>query len=67
MMKYFIKSRTMQQRLKGKIVSRLAIPSLYVLASDVRWSEGAGSSGGAGPSTSGALPADSDFQYVCED
>ena len=38
-----------------------------MLASDVQWFKGASSSGGAGPSTSGAPPMDSDFQYVCED
>ena len=41
-------------------------PPLYVLILDVRWSEGASSSGGVGPSTSWAPPADSGFQYVCE-
>ena len=44
-----------------------ANPLFYVLASDVWWSEGASSSGGVGPSTSGALPVDAGFQYVCED
>ena len=38
-----------------------------MLTSDVRWFEGASSSGGTGPSTSGAPPADSDSLYICED
>ena len=44
-----------------------ANPPFCVLASDVWWSEGANSSSGVGPSTSGALPTDAGFQYVCED
>ena len=35
-------------------------PPLYVLTPDVRWYEGASSFGGAGPTTSGAPPADFD-------
>ena len=38
-----------------------------MLASDVRWFEGASSSGGAGPLTSGAPSADSNSRYICED
>ena len=36
-------------------------PPLYVLTSNVWWSDGASSFGGAGPSTSGAPPMDSDL------
>ena len=36
-------------------------PYLYVLASDVWWSEGGSSFSGAGPSTSGASLVDSSF------
>ena len=41
--------------------------SLYVFALDVQWLERASSSGGAEPSTSGALPTGPDLRYICED
>ena len=46
---------------------RASDPPFYVLTLDVWWSEGASSFDGAGPSTSGAPPADFDFQYTYED
>ena len=40
---------------------------LYVLASNIRWSEGVSSSGGAKASTSRAPPTGLDWRYICED
>ena len=37
---------------------QVGAPPLYVFTSDVRWSKGVSSSGGAEPSTSGAPPVD---------
>ena len=42
-------------------------PSLYMLAPDVRWSEGASSSEGTAFLTSGAPPTDPNSRYIWED